>query len=197
MKMHRIQIEKQPAQIGVRTTNAKMQVASQRTPQMKVSAEMPSLKYERKQPAFKLDWQRVRAESGLAGPSGVSQKIAAEAQQQALEFTGQAAQDGNYISRMDLGGNRVAELESRRNYEPMKEANVASMPQNLPDVKWEPGFIQINWSNAQMNVAWDSEYMPTFSVEPYAVEIYLRDKPYIKITVVEEVFNEAFVDEKI
>jgi len=197
MKMHRIDIEKQPAQIGVRTTHAKLKVDTQRPPQMKVSADMPEMKQERKQPAFSVDWQRVRAESGLAGPGVLSRQSAVEAQQQVLDFTGQSAQDGNYVSRADIGGNRVAELEKQRNFEPMKEVNLGSIPKNLPDVTWEPGFININWSNTQMRVEWDSEYMPTFSVEPYTVEIFLREKPYIKITVVEEAMTEAFVDEKV
>jgi hypothetical protein len=57
----------------------------------------------------------------------------------------------------------------------------------MSNIEWEDGYLDITWSNAQMQIEWDREYLPSFSVEPHAVEIYLREKPYIKITVSDEV----------
>lgn len=183
--MPRLHIEKQDAQIGIKTTNAKLQIQNRR-PKMKFSAPVPTMQADTKQAAFKVDWQRVRSESGLPGPITKGQQLAGEAQQQALEYTGQVVQDGNYIASTELGGNRVAAIEADRSFDRMPEINLGSMPQNLPNVQWEPGFIHISWSNTQMQVEWDNEYMPTFSVEPHSVEIFLRNQPYIRISVMEE-----------
>lgn len=195
--MPRIHIEKQNAQIGIKTTKAQVQITSHR-PKMKIKAPVPNFTVEHKQPAFKVDWQRVRSESGLPGPIAKSKQLAGEAKQQALQYTGQLAQDGNYLSRTDLGGNRVAELEAERSLDKIPEINLGSMPQSLPNIEWEPGYINISWSNTQMQVEWDTEYMPTFSVEPHSVEIFLRNHPYIRITVTEEpVSAMALVDEQV
>lgn len=195
--MPRIHIEKQNAQIGIKTTNAQMQITSNR-PKMKLKAPVPQMRADAKQPAFKVDWQRVRSESGLAGPITKSKQLASEGAQQALQYTGEAVNDGNFLARTELGGNRVAALEANRSIADMPEVNLGSMPQSLPNVQWEPGYIHITWSNTQMQVEWDNEFMPTFSVEPHSVEIYLRNRPYIKITVTEDpVSAMGLVDEQV
>lgn len=183
--MPRLHIDTQDAQIGIKTTNAQLQIEN-RSPKMKFSAPVPTMQAERKQPAFKVDWQRVRNESGLQDPVTNSKQIASEAQNKALEAAGQAVQDGNYLAKTELGGNRVTAIEANKNFDPMPEINLGTIPQSLPDVQWEKGSIHISWSKTQMQVEWDDEYMPTFSVEPHSVEIFLRNQPYIRITVVEE-----------
>lgn len=182
----KIIIDQQRALIGVKTTNAKVSVSTPR-PKMRLKNDLPKMEVEYKDPEFKLDWARVRAESGLMNPVDKTIEIAHETRQQVLEYTAEVAQEGNYIGKPELGGNRVAQVERQRSLKDGDTSiNLGSMPKSMPNVEWDPASLNISWSNTNLQIEWDSEYMPTFSVEPHSVEIFLRNKPYIKITVSDE-----------
>ncbi len=182
-----LQIEQQRAVIEIKTTNAAVQISTPR-PQMRIIGgnQPPQMQMEMQDPEFEVDWQRVRSESGLTPVIAKTKEIAGETQQLMLEYTSEAANDGSYLSQIEMGGNRVAQLAKQKTYaEGQTDINLGLMPQSQPNIQWTPGNISINWENSQLEVEWDGEFLPSVTVEPHSVEIFLRDRPYIKITVVE------------
>jgi hypothetical protein len=82
---------------------------------------------------------------------------------------------------------RAAYLSRRRHTQLERRGDkIRSAPAGRPKVKWDPGYINIEWSNHRINIEWEGEYVPDITVDPpYSIEIYLRDKPYFRITVEE------------
>ena len=180
-------IEQQFASIGVETTRAQMHISMPSPLQMKIAQEPAQMTIERENPEFKVNWRKVQAETGRRAPVEMSRHVRDKARAQAMNSIGTTVQDGNFLGKVENPGNRVAQLQKRKALETgAKEVNIQNMPKSIPEVEWKRGSININWSRHQLNVEWDGEYMPEIGVNPpYSVEIFLRNKPYVKITVEE------------
>ena len=198
----RIHIEQQAARIGIQTTNAKVEVNSSARPKMRIVTERPRMEIERKTPSFKVEPQRGRAD-----------KPALTRYQRATLSAAQQANTPRPRADITLKAdalipNTAADVLNLTPLELNKAigdyaatTGTGALQQHMPSIEWEAGYVNISWSNAQMQIEWDQgDYLPSFSVEPHSVEIYLREKPYIKITVSDEVIAAMYgpqTDEKI
>lgn len=193
--INRILIEQQYATIGVNVTPAQMNITMPRM-QMTVESQTPQMTVERQMPQFKVNWTKVRSESGLKTPSEVSKDISFEARKAVGDFMTNSADDSNYISSVDKPGNRIAQVYRRKSLSQDRvEVNIGTMPQSLPEVEWTPGSIDVSWSDHQLEVSWEGTCMPEVVIDPpFSIEIYLRDKPYIRIVVEDGVTMGEFVD---
>ena len=182
----RLLIEQQFAALGIETTNARLHISTPR-PTFQIENIRPEMTIDREGPSFELDWQTVRNESGLRSPNNLSRTLRDKAYGQTMQYVAQAVQDGNQLGDVEHPGNRVAQIakqSTRRRTQ--TEINIGLMPKHSPKVKWNPGHVNVNWSRHQLIVEWDTEFMPEFVVDPpYSVEIFLRDRPYIKISIAE------------
>lgn len=181
-----INIEQQAARIGIHTTNAKVHASTPR-PKMRIISERPRMEVERQQPVFKVKQQPANYQAPPPpAPAPATQNTAQYAADKALGGDYAAGTDGNAPSMS------VPTLKlSKAHYDSASIKN-QSVQQSLPSIEWEKGYINISWSHAQMQIEWDGEYLPSFAVEPHAVEIFLRERPYIKITVSDEVIAAMF-----
>lgn len=177
-------IDQQFAALGIEVTPAQMKITTQRQ-QMEISRERPEMSLEYRLPEFKLNWGKVRAESGLKPPSDMARTIADKGSAGARSGTSEAANDGDYLGNVKAGGNRVAQLSRHKTIKTAQaEINLSSMPQSLPEVEWSAGVVNINWTKGALNVDWTGDYMPEIVIDPpFSIEIFLREKPYIKIMV--------------
>ncbi len=76
----------------------------------------------------------------------------------------------------------------------LKPTNVNPEPQPLPEVTWTPGSLTIEWDIQDLEIDWEGVGKPNISVEPHSVEIFLRNRPSIKITYVPD--KELYVVEE-
>ena len=183
----KITIEQQMAAIGVEVTPAKIHISQQR-PVMHISTETPQMSVERKDPSFKVNRKKINTESGLKPPDEILKDISVNSINTALEFTNTTAKEGEFLSDVTKRGNRIAQIARSKNLKKAleTEVNIASVPKSVPEVIWDPGYMRINWSNHSVTIEWDGEYMPEMTVDPpYSVEVFLRNKPYFRITVEE------------
>ncbi|MCL1905660.1 MAG: DUF6470 family protein [Clostridiales bacterium] len=188
----RIQIEQQTARIGIQTTNARVEVNTSPRPKMRIVTERPQMEVERKAPAFKVETQRLRGERPvLTRNQNAPARVAPRAKtlRPGADITLEAeslAPDTTAINAHALEMNKAINDYAT-------SVDTESLHGNMPSIEWEAGYINITWSNAQMQIEWDqADYMPSFSVEPHSVEIFLREKPYIKITISDEVINAMY-----
>ena len=183
----KITIDQQLASIGVEVTPAKIHISTPR-PVMHISTELPEMSIERKAATFKINRKKINTESGLKPPDEIAKDISLAGKTAAMDFTNTTARDGEFLSDVTKRGNRIAQLARSKNIEKAvkTEVNIASIPKSTPEVIWDPGYMRINWSNHSVVIEWDGDYMPEMTVDPpYSVEVFLRNKPYFRITVEE------------
>ena len=184
--IQKISIDQQLAELGVRTTPAKMHITTPRM-RMNISTETPQMQIDRKAPKFKVNWKKVRSESGLKSPSEISTAYRNAGKRGAHKGTKDAVDDGNFLGELRNPGDRVSQLARNKTMAAIarkKQTNVALMPKNSPEFEWERGYMRINWSKHSIKIDWDGDYMPQLTVDPKSsIEIYLRTEPYFRITV--------------
>ena len=182
--LQRLVIDQQYASIGIKVTPAQLQIMTPR-PSFELHQEMPELSIESQSASFSVNWRQVHSEMGLKPPLELAAQIRAKGIEGAADGTIEAVQDGNYLQKNELRSNRVAQLARQKSLEQANvEVNIKSIPEQSPQVEWNPGKLQITWESKQFNVEWDGNYLPEVSLEsPYSVEIFLRDRPSIRISV--------------
>ena len=184
--IQKVSIDQQLAELGVRTTPAKMHITLPRM-QMSISTESPQMEIDRQAPKFKVNWKKVRSESGLKSPSEITMAYRDSGKKGALKGAKTAVEDGNFLGELRNPGDRVAKLAHNKSMAAMlkkKQANVASMPKSMPEVEWDRGYMRINWSKHSIVIDWDGEFMPQLTIDPkYSLEIFLRTEPYFRISV--------------
>ena len=198
----RVQIEQQAARIGINTIPAKVVINSATRPQMRIIKEPPRMEIERQAPALKVEAQRQRPlrladKLRLTAPAAVGRpKTPRPVTDLILEA---AKSQYPQSSGVSLSAYALELNKALNGY--VGAVDSETMPQNMPNIEWEAGYVNISWSNAQMKIEWDKDnYLPSFSVEPHTVEIFLREKPYIKIAVSDEVIAAMYgarLDEEI
>jgi hypothetical protein len=181
-------IEQQFAAIGVSVTPAHIEIDMPKL-SMDITTENPKMTIDRKAPSFEMDLDPYADEEGLGEPYGIiddifGEGVFADENRVAPEPTGSGIRRARPGTRK---GSRVAAISRRKLMQSAKrDIKIKTVPPNRPKVKWDPGYIHIDWSNYRINIDWEGEYIPELTVDPpYSIEIYLRDKPYFRITVEE------------
>ena len=179
-----INIDQQYATIGINVTPAQMKITTPH-PEMTVTSESPEMTVESKRPEFKVNWKKVRSESGLKPPGDFTLSVRDNARGKIMNYVGESVHDGDYLGKVEAPGNRVARQSRTKSLKTAQvDINIESVPKSLPEVEWKPGYIHIKWSDHKFKIDWQGEYMPEILIDPpFSVEIFLRDRPYIKISV--------------
>jgi len=190
MSIKRLNIDQQFAEIGVRSTPAKMNISLPRM-QMRIRTETPQMQIDRKAPSFKVNRRKINNESGLAGSLELSKTFRNKGRQAALRGAKQAKDDGNFLANHRIPGDKVVPQLAKnkamaRAQKP--DFNVGLMPAGSPEVTWDKGHMRVNWSKHSVVIDWDGEYMPELTIDPkYSVEVFLRKQPYFRVFVEEAV----------
>ena len=187
--IHRILIDQQLAELGVNVTPAKMRINTPRM-QMRIRSEIPQMEIERQAPRFRVNRKKINSESGLKSPMDFTHAFRDEGRAAALRGAGTAKDDGNFLGEIRRRGDKVGQLARSKAMSAVmrkQQINIGLMPKSSPEVEWDEGYLQINWSKHSLVIDWDGEFMPQLTIDPkYSLEIYLRTEPYFRI-VIEEV----------
>ena len=184
--IQKINIDQQLAELGVRTTPAKMHITTPRM-EMSISTENPHMEIDRQAPKFKVNRKKINSESGLKSPSEITMAYRDAGKKGALKGTKTAVEDGNFLGELRNPGDRVAKLSHNKAMAAIakrRQSNIGLMPKSKAEVEWERGYMRINWSKHSIVIDWDGEYMPQLTIDPKSsIEVYLRTEPYFRITV--------------
>ncbi|MDR3310579.1 MAG: DUF6470 family protein [Oscillospiraceae bacterium] len=180
----KIIIEQQFAQIGVRMTPAHMKISTQR-PELKITQEDPKMKIDWKLPNFQVNWDQVFNESGLKRTDVLSDDFAKAGSAASAAATGEISSDGDYVMNASRKGPRIAQIAKRHvKTRSSVDTNLGLMPKHSPVVKWDTGYMHIDWNHHSIKIEWEGEYMPEMVLDPpYSIEVYLREKPFFEITI--------------
>jgi len=185
MTMSRIVIDQQIASVGIRSTPAKMNltVNKRQMTDLKTETSKPEITGT-KPPSFHQNFIKLMSEIGNKSPSAMAADWRAKGKQYNMELISQTVKDGEFLGATELGGNRAVELVKQQNAPEMRETNIGLLPPNPPEIEWEKPSLRIDWSGNGVKIEWNSDYMPNLEIDPRVnVEVYLRNRPYIRITV--------------
>jgi hypothetical protein len=183
-----ITIEQQLAEIGINRTLAQLHIEQQRL-QMKIKTELPKMEIDRKNPSFKVNRKKINSESGLKGTPDLSRDFRDRGRIGALRGARIAKEDGNFLGDVRNPGDRVGQLARKKTMSAIlkkKDINIGLMPKSTPEVEWDRGYLNINWSQHSIVIDWEGDYMPAVTIDPqHSIEVYLRTAPYFRILVAE------------
>jgi hypothetical protein len=187
MSLLRLNIDQQMAEIGVRSTPAKMHISMPRM-HMRIKTVAPQMNIDSKAPSFKVNRQKINNESGLKAPLELAKTFRNKGRQTAMRAIGANKDDGNLLANHKIPGDKVPRVAKNRAMSRLgtKDINIGLMPSSSPEVVWDKGYMRINWSKHSVVIDWDGDYMPRMTIDPkYSVEVYLRTEPYFRVMVEE------------
>jgi len=199
MSLLRLNIDQQMAEIGVRSTPARLNITLPK-PRMTIHNETAKLQVDSAAPSFRVNRRKINNESGMKSPLTFAKDFRNKGRSAALRGAGQNKDDGNFLANHKIPGDKIPRLAKNKAMSRLQqpELNIGLMPQSSPEVTWDKGHMRINWSKHSVVVDWDGEYMPQLTLEPkYSVEVFMRTEPYFRITVEELIDSNApgkFVD---
>lgn len=186
MKVQRLQIEQQMAQIRVESQMASLSIEMPKRT-MTVEEQRAQMSVERQDPKIELDMEEFRDNVGLKSIQSLAEESAARAQAKAEQGIREIASEGDYIGTLPAVGNPIAQVSKNRMLESKAPAmNSGAVPDGAIDMEGEPGEFSINWSKHDLRIDWDEFETPVITVEPKAsVDVQIVREPSIEFTVVE------------
>jgi hypothetical protein len=186
----KILIDQQLAEVGVNVTPAKMHITTPR-PKITISQENAQMEIDRKAPTFKLNRKKMYSQMRLRTTPELSTDFRNKGKAAAARGAGSRTQDGNFLGNVRNQGDRVAQLAHNKAMARIRQKsqmNIEAIPKEMPEITWDKGHVRVNWSRHSLVIDFDGEFLPQLTVDPnYSVEVYLRTKPYFRITVAEGV----------
>ena len=169
--------------LGIELTPAQMRITTPR-PEMQITSEPAEITIEQQSPEFKVNWKPVQAAPPVVkSPRPPARVVAPEIQpqQETLTPVGDSDKLGSARARGIRNSQRARQKSIKMEH---VQINLNSVPKSAPEVEWTPGVINVNWTRGSLNVDWIGEYMPQVVIDPpFSIDVFLREKPYIKIMV--------------
>ena len=184
--MNRIQITREYAQIEVTSRRAKLNIETPR-PEMKiVRSSRARMMVQRSAPRMRINWDKVRPITNQpmqpvrAQSSSEDYRLDIDDRgyMQYRNATGsmvQAAVRGNRLARSRTDMIRNAAAQARSSPLEVRMQALASA------LEWELGSVHIDWEIDPLQIEW-SVSRPRIEVEPYAVEIRMRNYPKLHVS---------------
>jgi len=192
MALLRINIDQQMAEVGVRSTPARLNISMPRG-QLRIRNETPQLNIDSQAPSFRVNRQKINNESGLKSSNELAKDFRNAGRQAALRAARQAKDDGNFIANPHLPGDKaipaLAKNKAMSRLSANRNLNIGLMPASSPEFTWDKGHMNVNWSKHSIVIDWDGDHVPQMTVSPrHSVQTFLRTEPYFRIRV-EQVLN--------
>lgn len=187
MKVQRIEIEQQLAQIRVDSQMASLSVEMRRR-SMSLEQGNARMQVERSAPDIALDMQEFRDNIGLKSVFTLTRESVAKAQAQVSQSIKKFASNADFIGTLPQSGNPIAQVARQQMLEPsVFDSGRSQVPEGAIKMEGKPGDLQIDWSKQDLVINWDQFQTPVITVEPKAsVNVEIAREPILEFTVVEE-----------
>ena len=174
-KVSKINIDHQMAQIGVKTSPARLNITLPKV-QMTIKNEAPTFEIERQSPSFRITRKGANEQANTGVTAG-----SRDTPQRDVRSV-----NGDNTSSANTALSRHVRSKTANQVARVKQSQAPNHHSNKLEVVWDSGEMSINWSRHSILIDWDGEFMPELSVEPkHSVEIFLRTEPYFRISVEE------------
>ncbi len=184
--MATLRIESTRPILTAQSTRAQVNITSKRRG-FKVNRTPPRMTAKRIAPQMKVNWKKTRAQMGLRSPDYMRQYSVSRGRQHVRTYTQRVVSEGDQLGSVEnyvnSGTEPLAEMQIQRMEAQQVQTNVASVPQESPEISWTPGSLQVEWTQGELEIEWDADFMPEFDVTPYTLDIRLQGRPEVRITV--------------
>lgn len=170
-----IGIDRTPSSLQIETQNAKLEQHQKRA-KVNITTEKSRVL---------IDQYECFAEAGLKNNNDFAREAAQLGRQQAMNFIGETAQDGNTLAAIERGGNPNAAIAARNAY-PRKHFGLAFIPQSRPKIE-VTGSIDIQWDRnwEGVNNGVEGNFIPgnvNINFEPTMINIFVKQYPSVEIS---------------
>lgn len=188
--MRTISISTSRAGLDITSTRATMEIKNTVRRHFTAKRTPPQMQVSRTSPKMSVNWTDVWANRGVRKPRQQAQHLNQQSYQAVHRAIQKAVQDGDFMGALDeyhdQDINRVGQLHLQEVIQGnIPDLNVAP-PNPMPQVEWEKGSLSIEWSPGDLEVVWEEDFRPQITVTPHSVEIRLRGRNEVKITVNED-----------
>lgn len=178
---------------GLDITSNKAQLQIKQTVRRHFTAKRtpPQMKVERSSPRMKVNWKKVWNDRGTnRSPEYFRKHLVQQGYQKVQGYIQKTSQDGEFMAALEeyygQDINRIGQLAYRDAiHADIPEIQVAA-PIESPEVEWEKGSMTIEWIPGDLEIVWEEDFRPQITVTPHSVEIRLRGKNEVKISVNED-----------
>ena len=188
MAIMRINLAHQTAQLSVRSSPARMQISMPQE-RIRIQNDTPQLQIETQMPTFQVPVQRLRSETGLAGPLSFARQFSSRGRQAAMRAIATYAAEGDAIANVNIPGDKSIPMmvsNKMRNYFRKPETNIGLMPSSPPSLDWTPGYINVNATRHNISVDWSGSNMAQVTADiSFPVEVSLNGRPSVWISSIE------------
>ena len=150
---------------------------------MQITSEPAEFSIDQQSPEFKVNWKKEYTPPVAAPSRPPLHAVAADNKVQIK--TAEPVADSDKLDSARARGIRNSQRARQKSIKlDYVQINLNSVPKSTPEVEWTPGVINVSWTRGSLSVDWIGEYMPQVVVDPpFSIDVYLREKPYIKIMV--------------
>lgn len=188
--MRTLNISTSRATIDIHTTRAQLKIentvrrhfTSKRTP--------PQMTVTNTRPQMRVNWKQVWSNRGMRSPDNLRRHLVQQGYQDVQGYIQKTMQDGDFMGAIDeyngQGVNRIGQWAYQEYVSAdIPEINVAP-PNPMPEVEWERGSTRVDWIPGDLEIVWDEMFRPQLTVTPHSVEIRLKGRNEVRISVNEE-----------
>jgi hypothetical protein len=194
--MNVLSIHTERAQLEIHTEPAKVTI-SNTMPTFVIKQTKPEMRVVRKMPQFNIEWEEVTGTDSQLDALELSRQFGGSS----ASATRNNRTDSTEALKTTLSGNALSEI--------VEKSNALSKPQEISrrravekraNIKWDENVFEVQWTKPGIEVEWDVGEGPVIEVEPYYVEINLKQKPSVSIRVNTEALRNGVgdrVDERV
>ncbi|SHH69849.1 hypothetical protein SAMN02745135_01724 [Caloranaerobacter azorensis DSM 13643] len=173
-----LQITTTRVMIQINIIDGKMSICQPRGEQ-NIHTTMPKVRIEFEKPKVIIDQYQCFAEAGLKNYLDLTKEAARFGYQKVLEGIARIAEDGDRMAQIENGmPPAIPELAEKNAWEEL-DYNIDFIPKSRPKIDVE-GRLKIDWELGKVNIDYKVN-KPIINFQRGKVEIYLKQKPSIKI----------------
>lgn len=193
--MNVLSIHTERAQLEIHTEPAKVTISNAR-PTFVVNRTRPEMRVIRQMPQFDIEWEELPGTGSQSATLQLSRQFGAAAGN---------AQDTQTEStealKTILGGNALGDIVKRSNtLAKPQEVKKRLVAEKRASIEWDQGVFEVQWTKPGIDIEWNMGQGTVIDVEPYYVEIRLKQQPSVVIRVNREALRNGVgdrVDEKV
>lgn len=190
MNIPQLEISFTMAQIGMKWTRGSMEI-EQNIPQLDIDYGngrpyqlVGNMEISSPPAEMEIDYTKALEDLGCRKLRSLISFMDNQAKEKTLEVIKEDSWDGNYLGKLELGGNRIAQLARSKLLEEEQEVNVELLPKHPPDIKVKAYPVKVTVDPADIDVK-SNFVFPKAKIRPDQVEIYLAQKGELDIELVE------------
>lgn len=189
MKIQRLDIAQQRAQIQIHSERGKLKIKSS-TRGMQVKSSSPQMSVDQQMGKVNLDYSGIKESTSRLNIFDMQERFAAAAKQDAQDGIERIVEDGDYVAQQPNPGNLRGSLELERMLEvqtPSFGGSDSIVPEAAVTMDGTAGTCDIQWTPGKFEICWEDYQRPSVTLEPSpSVDISVAKEAKIKCELVEK-----------